>query len=102
MVEDGEVREINRQAALYPQNGVGADDWSVDSDAALTTWWAERGRDLWLQPGARTLTLHLGRRSDGRVTWQIVVLDEDRQLMDFWEMDASTGDRLESQTRGEE
>ena len=93
LVTGSEVWVLREQAALYPQEILAPEDWPVDSDTILTTWWNEWGRTLWQHSRPQSMTLHLGRRA-GLVTWQVSLLGKDGQILDFRELRAATGDFL--------
>lgn len=93
LVTGESVQLLQEQAALYAQAPLPLAEWLQDSDVIFERWWQERGRQLWAQPEPHTLLLHLGE-GDAGLTWQIIVLNRQGDLVEYREIAATTGDVL--------
>ena len=101
VVRGNEVLVLREQRALYKQQMLDLEAWEVDSDVLLSHWWNEMGgHAVWAMPQARTLSLRLGHRGQmdaehPRVTsWQLSVINDQGDLMAFWEARADTGETI--------
>ena len=93
-VAAGEVRLLKEQSAFYQQHPLAPTAWPLDSSTLFTHWWEERGAVIWSQPPAQSLYFQLGAQPEGAVTWTISVLDTEGAVLDFWEVDATTGQAI--------
>lgn len=84
---------LQEQLAPYTQSPITQAAWVQDSDVIFKHWWQERGRTLWSRPESQTLLLHLGQ-GETALTWRIVVLDQQGELLEHWEVTATTGEPL--------
>jgi len=83
LVEGQQIWVLRELAALYPQEALPLDNWRVDSDTALKSWWNERGELFWDK--SQTVTVHMGRRPDGGLLWKITLLNEQGDVIDVHE-----------------
>ncbi len=97
LVQGQGVQELQSQRSPYTQTLLDPEAWIADSPEVLEFWWAAGGRQMWQASENATLSLHLGRRKSGALTWQLVLLSEDGQVVDVWEYDAQTGARILTQ-----
>ncbi|MEA3310425.1 MAG: hypothetical protein U9Q70_13085 [Chloroflexota bacterium] len=91
-VVTGEVRLLKEQTALYPQQTIDPTAWPLDSSDLFAQWWTERGAVIWSQPQAQSLYFQLSTQPDDTVTWTISVLSTEGKVLDFWEVNAATGE----------
>lgn len=90
LVSSDTVQLLQEQPALYAQTALPLAAWLQDSDAIFDRWWQEQGRTLWPQPDAQTLLLHLAA-GETDLTWRIVVLNRQGDLLAHQEISARTG-----------
>lgn len=90
-VMGSELNVLREQPAVYPQIGIDAQSWTLDSDAILERWWHRGGSEAWTQPDAKSLHVRLSTERD-TVIWRISVLDPRGEPMGFWEMRADSGE----------
>jgi len=93
LVTGENVQLLQEQLAPYTQSPITQAAWVQDSDVIFKHWWQERGRTLWSRPESQTLLLHLGQ-GETALTWRIVVLDQQGELLEHWEVTATTGEPL--------
>lgn len=94
LVQPDKIWVLREKNALYEQRTIDIDAWQVDSEQVLNRWWETRGASLWAYNAAHSLYMHLGERQDGKLVWQINVLNTEGELLESWEVDAQTGEAL--------
>jgi hypothetical protein len=101
VVRGNEVLVLREQTALYKQQTLDLEAWEVDSDVLLSHWWNEMGgHAVWAMPQARTLSLRLGHKGQRNtehpraILWQLSVINNQGDLMAFWEARADTGETI--------
>jgi hypothetical protein len=102
LVEGQQVWVLRELSALYPQTPFPMALWTTDSTVILENWWTGRGQALWGNPQAQTLSLHLGLRPDGLLTWQVTLLSQEGQVIDFQAWRADTAAQLDTTAPGGE
>lgn len=91
LAQGEDVRILREQRALYTQHPFSSSNWSVDSNAVLSAWWAQDGQSIWPRSNAHSLNLHLGQDTSGALAWTVTVLDEESEVLDVFRMHAETG-----------
>ncbi len=100
LVDHEQVRVLRVIDTLYPQTAFQTNDWKIDSETFMESWWAETGKTIWNVPQAQTLYLHLGIHQRGIPSWQITVMSENGTVLNTWEARADTGEPLPNLTSG--
>ena len=60
----------------------------------------EGGSTAWNTTTASTLTVHLGMREDGSPSWQLTLVKDKDNVLEYWEICADTGVLLEHSSTG--
>jgi hypothetical protein len=94
LVEGPEVEVLQEVGARYPQETLPPDAWQVDSNDLLAEWWEGNGRNIWTSAPDHNLYAQLSSRKDGSLTWKLSVINSAGQLVDVWEVNATSGERI--------
>ncbi len=92
---------VREQQALYAQTAISLDEWTLDSNEFLSQWWQQQGHLSWKNSRAHSMHLRLNP-VDGELLWMVTVLSEDVQLVEAWQMNATTGEVVNSEVGGEQ
>jgi hypothetical protein len=100
IVQEQDVRILRDIAALYRPTLLPTTAWERDINAVMKTWWREGGSTAWNTTSASTLTVHLGMREDGIPSWQLTLVKDKENVLEYWEICADTGVLLEHSSTG--
>ncbi len=100
VVRGQDVRLLQQQAALYPQQPLNRAEWQIDSGTVLAEWWQMHGQILWDKMKGGSLSLHLGTRSTGAPTWRVTALTSASTPLAIWEIRADTGESVSQPPSG--
>jgi hypothetical protein len=101
VVHEQEVQVLRNIAALYgPTAVLPTTAWKQDIDTVMKTWWREGGSTAWNTASPSTLTVRLGMREDGIPSWQLTLVKDKENVLEYWEIYADTGVLLEHSATG--
>jgi hypothetical protein len=98
VVQEQDVRVLRDIAALYRPTVLATTAWQQNINTVMKTWWREGGSTAWSTTS--TLTVHLGMREDGIPSWQLTLVKDKENVLEYWEIGADTGVLLEHGSTG--
>ncbi len=100
LVKGQDVQVLRDIVARYRLKTLPTTAWNQDIQAILKAWWRENGSTAWNTTSTSALTIHLGMREDGVPSWQLTLLKDKLNTLEYWEFNADTGVLLEHSSTG--
>jgi hypothetical protein len=99
-IQGTEVIVLHETTALFRQQPMPLDEWTLDSDEAIRIWWDNGGQAAWNRPDSGVLHARLGPNKEHRLVWQMTVTYGVNDALGFWEIAARDGAVLSQNVGG--
>ncbi|MBN1487675.1 MAG: hypothetical protein JW981_08540 [Anaerolineae bacterium] len=95
LINGNEVVVLKDQRIPRTQKRIDTTAWQIDSNRIIANWWNARGQTLWNSEEAHSLYLYLEHNQQNDLTWQLILLNKEGDLMDSWDAHADTGEPIQ-------
>ncbi len=100
LVNTQKIWMLREQKLPYRQRVIVMQNWELDSDDFIAQWWTQGGSTLWPRADAQSLHVHLGQTKEGLLVWQLSLMNETGDLIDYLQVRADSGEVLNSGVAG--